>query len=102
MPKTVITFDELEANLFKARMEELFRRAYEKGVEDGMKRYSYPPVLTNKHLAEILQIAMPTVIKVTSNPTFPRLANIKARYPRDAVFDWIKNNTEYRGRKTIK
>lgn len=57
MPKTVITFDELEANLFKARMEELFRQAYEKGVEDGMKRYSYPPVLTNKHLAEILQIA---------------------------------------------
>jgi predicted DNA-binding transcriptional regulator AlpA len=96
MPKTVITFDEIEANLFKARMEELFRQAYEKGVEDGMKRYSYFPVLTNKHLAEILQIAMPTVIKVTSNPTFPRLANIKARYPRDAVFDWIKNNTEYR------
>ncbi|ANB57463.1 hypothetical protein GFC29_3093 [Anoxybacillus sp. B7M1] len=101
MPRTVITFDELEANLLKARMEELFRQAYEKGVEDGMKRFSYPPVLTNKHIAEILQIAMPTVIKVTSNPTFPRLINIKARYPRDAVFQWIENNTEYL-RKVIK
>jgi hypothetical protein len=95
MPQTLITFDELEANLFKARMEELFRKAYEKGVEDGMKKYSYPPVLTNKHLAEILQIAPPTVIKVTANPSFPRLQTIKARYPRDAVFNWINENTSW-------
>jgi hypothetical protein len=93
MPQTMITFDELEANLFKHRLEELFRQAYEKGVEDGMKKYSYPPVLTNKHLAEILQVAPPTVIKITANPTFPRLQTIKARYPRDAVFAWIEANS---------
>ncbi|WP_419882758.1 hypothetical protein ACN6MY_03550 [Peribacillus sp. B-H-3] len=93
MPRTSITFDELEANLFQSRMEELFQKAYEKGVEDGMKRFSYPPTLTNKHLAEILQIAPPTVLKVTANPTFPRLQTIKARYPRDQVFEWIKANS---------
>lgn len=95
MAHTVITFDELEANLFKARMEELFQKAYEKGVEDGMKRFSYPPILKNSHLAEILQIAMPTVIKVTSNPSFPRLKAIKGRYPRDAVFAWINENSTW-------
>jgi hypothetical protein len=95
MSHAVITFDELEANLFKARMEEMFRQAYEKGVEDGMKRFAYPPVLTNKHLAEILQIAPPTVIKVTANPSFPRLIGIQARYPRDAVFNWIDTNTKF-------
>jgi len=95
MPQTVITFDEMEANLFKSRMEEMFQRAYEKGVEDGMKRFSYPPVLKNEHLAEILQIAMPTVIKVTRNPSFPRLQNIKGRYPRDLVFEWIEANSTY-------
>ncbi|MFL0365339.1 helix-turn-helix domain-containing protein [Pseudobacillus sp. 179-B 2D1 NHS] len=95
MSKAIITFDELEANLFSARMEELFQQAYEKGVDDGMKRFSYPPVLTNKHLAEILQIKPPTVTKVTSNPSFPRLKNIQARYPRDEVFEWIKRNTSF-------
>jgi hypothetical protein len=93
LPRTHITFDELEADLFKARMEDMFRMAYEKGVEDGMKKYSYPPVLTNKDLAEIMQIAPPTVLKVTANPSFPRLQTIKARYPRDAVFEWIEANS---------
>lgn len=93
MPQAQITFDEMEATLFKSRMEEMFQSAYEKGVEDGMKRFSYPPVLTNKHLAEIMQIAPPTVIKVTADPTFPRLQKIKARYPRDQVFEWIEANS---------
>jgi predicted DNA-binding transcriptional regulator AlpA len=93
MSQTIITFDELEANLFKDRMEKMFQEAYEKGVEDGMKKFSYPPTLRNHHLADILQIAMPTVNKITASPSFPRLTNIKSRYPRDAVFQWIEQNT---------
>jgi hypothetical protein len=95
LPQTTITFDELEAKLFQSKMEELFQKAYEKGVEDGMKKFSYPPVLRNSHLSEILQIAPPTVIKVTSNPSFPRMQNIKGRYPRDLVFEWIEANSTY-------
>ncbi|MGN7403505.1 hypothetical protein ACTHO0_27035 [Cytobacillus praedii] len=98
MTQTLITFDELEANLFQAKMESLFQKAYEQGVKDGMSRFSFPPVLTNKHLAEIMQIAPPTVIKVTADPTFPRLSKIKARYPRDQVFEWIQaNSTKLKG-----
>lgn len=95
MPTTTMTFDQLEAEFLKDRLEKLIQTAYEKGVEDGMKRFSYPPVLTNSHLAEILQIAMSTVIKVTSNPSFPRLQNIKGRYPRDLVFEWIDSNSSF-------
>lgn len=95
MPQTTMTFDQIEAEFLKGRLEKLIQSAYEQGVEDGMKRFSYPPVLKNSHLAEILQIAPPTVIKVTSNPSFPRLQNIKGRYPRDLVFEWIEANSTY-------
>ncbi|MBO1000540.1 hypothetical protein IOC57_22705 [Bacillus sp. SD075] len=95
MPQTTMTFDRIETEFLKERLEKLIQSAYEKGVEDGMKSFSYPPVLRNSHLAEILQIAPPTVIKVTSNPSFPRLQNIKGRYPRDLVFEWIETNSTY-------
>lgn len=93
MARSIITFDELEAQLFAVRMEELFRKAYEKGVEDGRTKFSYPPILTNAHLAEILQVKPATVAKVTADPSFPKLKEIRARYPRDEVFEWIKRNT---------
>lgn len=95
LPQTTMTFDQLEAEYLKHRLEKLIQSAYERGVEDGIKRFSYPPVLKNSHIAEILQIAMPTVIKVTNHPTFPRLTKIQARYPRDAVFLWIEDNSTY-------
>ncbi|KQL17650.1 hypothetical protein [Cytobacillus solani] len=96
--RTTLTFDDLEAEFLKDRLEKLIQEAYEKGVNDAREKYgkySYPPVLRNSHLAEILQIAPPTVIKVTSNPSFPRLQNIKGRYPRDLVFKWIDANSTY-------
>jgi hypothetical protein len=108
MPQTMITFDELEANLFKSRMEELFRQAYEKGVEDGMKRFSYPPVLTKEHLKEIFQVEPATVNKLVAYPTFPKFNEVRARYPRDRVFEWIdqnstwvKQNTNYFSKEVI-
>lgn len=95
MAQAMITFDEMEAQLFQHRMEELFQKAYAKGVEDGRTKFSYPPVLTNKHLVEILQVKLPTVNKIVGNPTFPKLKEIRARYPRDEVFLWIDRNTTY-------
>lgn len=88
-----LTIKELEEKLLNLKLHDFIQRAYEKGVEDGIKRFSYPQVLTNVHLAEILQIAPSTVIKVTADPTFPRLSKIKARYPRDQVFQWIESNS---------
>ncbi|MCM3598663.1 hypothetical protein M4D55_23170 [Metabacillus idriensis] len=90
-----ITIKEIEEKILGLHLQAIVQKAYEKGVEDGMKRFTYPPVLRNSHLAEILQIAMPTVIKVTSNPSFPRLQTIKGRYPRDLVFEWIESNSTY-------
>jgi len=93
MVRTLITFEGLEAEVFNSQVEELFKEAYKKGVEDGKNHFSYPPVLTNKDLAEIFQIADSTVTKLTADPSFPRLAKIKGRYPRDKVFEWINQNS---------
>ncbi|MEK4721536.1 hypothetical protein NST66_29060 [Priestia sp. FSL W8-0524] len=93
MVRTLITFEGLEAEVFNSQMEELFKEAYKKGVEDGKNHFSYPPVLTNKDLAEIFQIADSTVTKLTADPSFPRLTKIKGRYPRDKVFEWINRNS---------
>lgn len=93
MVRTLITFEGLEAEVFNSQIEELFKEAYKKGVEDGKNHFSYPPVLTNKDLAEIFQIADSTVTKLTADPSFPRLTKIKGRYPRDKVFEWINRNS---------
>ncbi|ASS70079.1 helix-turn-helix transcriptional regulator [Bacillus atrophaeus] len=95
MPQAVITFDEMTATVFKDQMEKLFQAAYEKGVEDGRKKYAYPPVLNVNHLTEILSVKRPTIAKITARPDFPKFTEIQARYPRDEVFDWIKRNTAY-------
>lgn len=71
----------------------LIKEAYEKGVADGQQTLGYPMVLRREHLAEILSVSLPTVDRLTSNPSFPRLTEVQARYPRDAVFKWIEENT---------
>ena len=90
-----ITFDELEAQLLSSRLKQLFEQAYEQGVRDGMRRFSYPHVLTKKHLAEIFQVEMPTVTKIVAHPTFPKLKEVRARYPRDLVFKWIEEHSTF-------
>lgn len=90
-----ITFDELEAKLLEDKLKRLFEQAYEQGLRDALKRFSYPPVLTKKHLCEIFQVEMPTVTKIVAHPTFPKLTKVRARYPRDLVFKWIEDNTTF-------
>lgn len=84
---------ELDEQYLLQKFELLIQQAYEKGIEDGKKRFTYPPVLKREHLKEILSIEYPTVDKLTRDPSFPRLTAVTARYPRDAVFKWIEENT---------
>lgn len=87
------TLQILEEQFMMDKFQILISQAYEQGVEDGRSKFSYPPVLTNQHLMDILQIELPTVNKIVKDTSFPRLKTIRARYPRDEVFDWIKKNT---------
>jgi len=84
---------DLDEKYMIQKFELLIKQAYQKGVADGQTEFSYPPVLTKDHLAEILQVKKPTVDKIIKDFSFPRLKTIQARYPRDAVFAWIENNT---------
>ncbi|OAT74576.1 hypothetical protein [Parageobacillus thermoglucosidasius] len=76
-------------------VKDLVRQAYELGVEEGRKKYSYPPLLTRKDLAEIFQVQLPTISNITNIPSFPKFKHIRARYPRDQVFRWIEENSTY-------
>lgn len=90
---TPTLLQELDEQYLLKKFELLIQQAYEKGIEDGKKRFTYPPVLKREHLKEILSIEYPTVDKLTRNPSFPRLTEVTARYPRDAVFKWIEEHT---------
>lgn len=90
---TPTLLQELDEQYVLHKFEILIQQAYEKGIEDGQKRFIYPPVLKREHLKEILSIEYPTVDKLTRDPSFPRLSAVTARYPRDAVFKWIEENT---------
>ncbi|MGX9134012.1 hypothetical protein ACWV26_06480 [Rummeliibacillus sp. JY-2-4R] len=90
---TPTLLQELDEQYLLQKFEILIQQAYEKGIEDGRKRFTYPPVLKREHLKEILSIEYPTVDKLTRDPSFPRLTAVSARYPRDAVFKWIEENT---------
>ncbi|MED4534855.1 hypothetical protein [Metabacillus fastidiosus] len=93
MTKITIDIDRFEEEFLKYRFDKLIQAAYEKGVEDGRTTFSYPPVLKAQHVAEILQVKMTTVYKITQNPSFPKMQNIKGRYPRDKVLKWIELNS---------
>lgn len=84
---------QLDETYFVQKLELLVQEAYEQGVIAGQQRFNYPPVLKRTHLAEILSIALPTVDKLTKNPSFPRLTAVIGRFPRDAVFKWIEDNS---------
>jgi hypothetical protein len=90
-----IPLDEMANDLVINHIKMLCQQAYEQGVSDAQKRFSLPHTLTKEHLQEIFQIKLPTVNKLVANPTFPRLKDIQARYPRDQVFKWIENNTNW-------
>lgn len=103
-----ISFSELEANILSEKLSTLFQQAYEQGVEDARKKYSFPEILTKDHLVQVFQIEKPTVNKLVALPTFPKLKDVRARYPRDRVFDWInenstwvRKNTSYFGKEAI-
>ncbi|EWH20413.1 hypothetical protein M769_0120695 [Bacillus haynesii] len=83
-------------------VKSLCEKAYEQGVEDAVKKYSYPPVLKNTHLQEIFQIKSAAVTRLTGIESFPKLKIIQARYPRDLVFEWIKQNSTWMEENTSK
>ncbi|RND00238.1 helix-turn-helix domain-containing protein [Lysinibacillus halotolerans] len=88
--------DSLEIQLLEKKLALVVERAYQQGVEDGQSKYKYPELLKQEDLVEILQAELPTVRKLVARRDFPKFEHTRARYPRDAVFEWIKrNSTDY-------
>lgn len=89
-----MTIEELKAQLLAEELKELFQQSYQQGVKDAQLQAELPAILKKQDLARIFQIALPTVDKMIRMEGFPRFKHVAARYPRDEVFEWIKQNTE--------
>ncbi|PZT51984.1 hypothetical protein [Paenibacillus silvae] len=74
-------------------VQDLVRKAYELGIEEGRTKLDYPALLTKEDLKGIFQVEVSAVNKLIEKPTFPKFKLIRARYPRDLVFEWIKENS---------
>ncbi|MFF5993430.1 hypothetical protein AAGS61_01590 [Lysinibacillus sp. KU-BSD001] len=94
-----LTIEELKEALLNAELVELFQKAYNQGVEDARKlvlyEHQYPPRMEKEHVADFFQIALPTVEKIIRMDGFPICGAVRARYPRDKVFEWADRNTKY-------
>lgn len=90
-----ISLDELKAKLLEENLKEMFQMAYEQGLNDAKEKQSLPLLLKKKDLAEIFQVALPTVENIIRMDGFPKSKVVQARYPRDKVLKWINENTEY-------
>lgn len=93
MARVALTPDDFNDDMIEY-IQTLCRKAYEQGVREGRDKYDLPMMLTRKHIAEQLQVSLPTVDRITSLPGFPRSTLIKSRFPRDAVFKFMEENTE--------
>lgn len=89
-----ITLESLEAKLLEENLKKMFRQAYEQGLADAQKKESLPYHLTKKHLAELCQVSLATVENIIRMDGFPKSTVAQARYPRDAVLQWMNENIE--------
>ena len=85
---------ELELELVKLKIEQVAEEAFLQGVEYGKQQHKWPPLLTNSDLKEIFQCSDTVVHQLKNISGFPKFPYMKARYPRDEVLEWIKNNTK--------
>ncbi|MCJ8008937.1 hypothetical protein ACFFF5_21215 [Lederbergia wuyishanensis] len=90
-----ISLDELKANLLSESLKEMFQQAYEQGLNDAKEQQALPTLLKKKDLADLFQVALPTVENIIRMEGFPKSKVVQARYPRDEVFIWINKNIEY-------
>ena len=83
----------LKEDVLKEELKQLFQEAYELGIEDSRKQHELPFLLTKKDLAKLFQVKESTVNKIVGIRGFPKSTFIAARYPRDEVFQWMKENS---------
>ncbi|MGN7183732.1 hypothetical protein [Cytobacillus kochii] len=90
-----IPLSEIANDVVVDHIKLLCQQAYELGVEDARRKFSFPEVLTKDHLAEIFQVEKSTVNRIVSLPAFPKLKDVRARYPREQVISWILKNSTW-------
>lgn len=78
---------------FQAEVREVVKLAYQNGMADSQTEKLLPYLLTKKDLAMLFQVEESTVNKIVARPGFPKSKFVTARYPREEVLKWVKQNS---------
>ncbi|MBC1499358.1 hypothetical protein HB943_01995 [Listeria weihenstephanensis] len=81
-----------DQNILSELLAQVAEKAYVHGVEDAKKYYQYPQALKQKDIEEMYQIGPAKVSILVRRRDFPKIELIRARYPRDEVIEFMKNN----------
>lgn len=77
------------------QFREVLQQEIQKAVTEVVAKEQYPPLLTRKDLEEIFQVESTAINKLVNMKSFPKFEMIRARYPRDQVMEWIKQNSSW-------
>ncbi|MBC2077638.1 hypothetical protein HCA99_00255 [Listeria booriae] len=81
-----------DRNILSELLTQVAERAYIRGVEDAKKYYQYPEALKSTDIEKMYQIKSAKVSDLVRREDFPKIELIRARYPRDEVIEFMKNN----------
>lgn len=81
-----------DQNILSELLVQVAEKAYVRGVEDAKKYYQYPEALKTTDIEKMYQIKSAKVSELVRRKDFPKIKLIRARYPRDEVIEFMKNN----------
>ncbi|KMT62530.1 DNA-binding protein [Listeria sp. SHR_NRA_18] len=81
-----------DRNILSELLAQVAEKAYMHGVEDAKKYYQYPEALKTTDIEKMYQIKSAKVSELVRRRDFPKIKLIRARYPRDEVIEFMKNN----------
>lgn len=91
-----VTLDEFLAKHMELKLEDMFRKAYEQGVEDARKKYDLPQLMTRKQFMEFANIGEAKCAELFNRHDFPLTREFgHPRVPTPLLFDWIAENTDW-------
>lgn len=91
-----ITLDALKAKLLEEELKDMFRQAYDQGVNDARMKYELPLLLTRRQFMEFANISGAKCAELFNRQDFPVNREFgHPRVPTKLLFEWIEGHTEW-------
>ena len=91
-----ISLDELKAKLLEEELKDMFKQAYEQGINDARMKYELPLLLTRRQFMEFASISEAKCAQLFNRQDFPVNREFgHPRVPTQLLFEWIEGHTEW-------